>query len=290
MTRTLGCRGRGRNYSRIRGVVERVQGAIFVSDWPGRLWGLVPGATEVRTIPHSKTLPAGPGPGCRIVLLTDIHVGPTTPATLLDRAFGIARDADPDVLLLGGDYVYLDATPQKLTRLAALVRSIPAPTKLAVLGNHDLWAEDHLIVAALEEAGATVMINDAARLPAPWHDVAIVGLDDPWTGTCDAAKAFAQLGDEPFRIVLCHGPDGLGQLEGRAFDVYLCGHTHGGHIATPWGPIVLPNGAMCRLFPSGFGRHGGREVFVSRGIGGIELPIRTFASPDVLILDLVRPT
>ncbi len=198
--------------------------------------------------------------------------------------------ARPDVLLLGGDFVFLEATPSVRARLTRLVAALPARTKLAVLGNHDLWTHDEQVVSALEEAGAAVLVNQAVRLPAPWSDVVVVGLDDPWTGSCDASRAFAGPADARYRIVLCHSPDGLLQTAAHPFDLYLCGHTHGGQVAAPWGPIVLPKGAMCRQFPSGFQRFGTAEVFVSRGVGTVDLPVRLFATPDVLMLDLERGT
>jgi predicted MPP superfamily phosphohydrolase len=208
---------------------------------------------------------------------------------LLKRAFAAIRHEEPDVLLLGGDYVFLDAEPHRLAALGALVEAVTCPVKLAVLGNHDLWTSDRAIVEALSSAGAKVLVNEAASLPDPWSDVVVLGLDDPWTGLCDPPAAAAQLNGEPVRIVLCHSPDALGLLSGLRFDLFLCGHTHGGQIAAPWGPIVLPYGRMCRQYPSGLRRFKSGLVYVSRGLGGVELPIRTFARPDVMLLDLARP-
>jgi predicted MPP superfamily phosphohydrolase len=216
-------------------------------------------------------------------------VGPTTPLSLLEGAFAAIRREEPDVLLLGGDYVFLDADPHRLEVLGALVESVDCSVKLAVLGNHDLWTHDEAIVETLTRAGARVLVNEAVPLPAPWSDVVVLGLDDPWTGSCDPRAAAAQLNGEPVRIVLCHSPDGLGLLDGLRFDLFVCGHTHAGHIAAPWGPIVLPHGRMCREYPSGLARFGSGVVYVSRGLGGVELPIRTFAAPEVMVLDLVRP-
>jgi predicted MPP superfamily phosphohydrolase len=158
-----------------------------------------------------------------------------------------------------------------------------------VLGNHDLWTRDAEIVRTLSSAGARVLINEAVPLPAPWSDVVVLGLDDPWTGRCDPQAAAQRLDGQLFRIVLCHSPDGLGLLAGLRFDIYLAGHTHGGQIAAPWGPIVLPHGRMCSRFPAGLARFDEGVVYVSRGVGTVELPLRTFAPPDIMVLDLVRP-
>ena len=224
-----------------------------------------------------------------MAFVSDIHVGPTTPLELLQRVFELVRDQQPDVLLLGGDYVYLEAEPRRMAVLGSLVRSVGAPVTLAVLGNHDLWTRDEHIVEALSKAGARVLVNEVFAFPAPWADVVVVGLDDPWTGRRDPEAVAAGLETRPFRIVLCHSPDGLSLLAGQRFDLFLAGHTHGGQIATPWGPIVLPHGRMCRAYPSGLARFESGLVYVSRGIGTVELPIRTFSPPDILLLELARP-
>jgi predicted MPP superfamily phosphohydrolase len=222
-----------------------------------------------------------------VAFASDLHVGPTTPTSLLREAFGAIQREQPDALLLGGDYVYLEADPSRLAALRSLIESVACPVKLAVLGNHDLWTADSAIVDTLTDAGVRVLVNEAFSLPAPWSDVVVVGLDDPWTGTCDPMAAVAQVDSQPFRIVLCHSPDGLGLLGGMHFDVFLAGHTHGGQIAAPWGPIVLPHGRMCGQYPSGFGRFGPGLVYVSRGVGMVELPVRSFAPPDVMLLELL---
>lgn len=272
-----------------RGLVESLLRVAYRGDWPARLWGVLPAAGALSTVRYELVLPAGDGDTCRIAFVSDLHVGPTTPVTLLEKAFTTLRREEPDVLLLGGDYVFLDAKPDRLEALGALVESVNCSVKLAVLGNHDLWTSDGAIVETLAGAGATVLVNEAVALPDPWSDVVVLGLDDPWTGRCDPSAAAAQTNGEPVRIVLCHSPDGLRLLSGLRFDLFLCGHTHGGQIATPWGPIVLPYGRMCRRYPYGLQRFESGVVYVSRGLGGVELPIRTFARPDVMLLDLVRP-
>jgi predicted MPP superfamily phosphohydrolase len=281
--------GRGRNYSVGRGLLEAALELLYSGDWPARLWARIPTSHDLSLTRHRLALPHGQGRACRIAFASDLHVGPTTPPTLLRLAFDAIRDAEPDVLLLGGDFVFLEATEGRLQALQGLIESVPCEMKLAVLGNHDLWTRDRAIVEALSRAGVRVLVNETVSLPHPWCDVAVVGLDDPWTGQRNSSAAVAQLDDQPFRIVLCHSPDGLGLLEGLRFDLFLAGHTHGGQIASPWGPIVLPNGRLCRYYPAGLAEFGGATVYVSRGIGAVELPMRTFAPPDVLILDLVRP-
>ena len=136
--------GRGRNYTPLRGVVESALRLAYAGDWPGWLWGQLPGRCEVRV--WREILPiAGLRNPLRIGFASDLHIGPTTPPALLERAFQVLAEAHPDLLVLGGDYVFLDATPARAETLRRLVASVPARTKVAVLGNHDLWTHHGLL-------------------------------------------------------------------------------------------------------------------------------------------------
>src|SRR5204863_7441782 len=129
-----------------------------------------------------------------------------------------------DVLVLGGDYVFLEVTRAMAARLTALVASVPAAVKVAVLGNHDLWTDQTVIERALEAGGVRVLVNQSFRLPAPHDDVAIVGLDEPWTGDPDPARAFADTG-AAVNIAVAHAPEGIPFVEHRGASRLLCGHT-----------------------------------------------------------------
>jgi predicted MPP superfamily phosphohydrolase len=246
----------------------------------------------VACVRHSlSVLPRGAAP-LRVGFVSDIHIGPTTPPRLLDAAFSCLAAESLDVLLLGGDYVFLDATDEKAERLAALVRSVPAARKFAVLGNHDLWTHHPLLERALASVGVELLTNENVLLDSA-GSIAIVGLDEPWTGKVDAVQAMRDLGKPELVLVLCHSPDGLPDaiqairaLPGSPAALYVCGHTHGGHIATPWGPLVVP-GQMGKKYPHGFHHVAPFHVHVSRGVGGIELPIRLYAAPEVAVFELL---
>jgi uncharacterized protein len=294
----LASQGRGRAYTARRGVVESVLRVAYAGGWPAALWGRVPLACARSVTVTRHTLPILPAgsPALRVGFVSDIHLGPTTPTRLVDDAFAKLAGAALDVLLLGGDYVFLDTSPAKEQELAARVGAVVAPTKLAVMGNHDLWTRHLGLERALAQGGARVLVNACVTLPAPHARVVVVGLDEPWTGRLDAPAAFSGAEDADAIVVLCHSPDGvpaaaraLARLAGRPAAptaLFVCGHTHGGQVAAPWGPIVIP-GRMGKRYPSGMFQAGGMSLFVSRGVGGVELPIRTFARPEIAVFELV---
>jgi predicted MPP superfamily phosphohydrolase len=281
--------GRGRHFSRKRVVGESIARALYGSGWAARAWGRMPGRTSVDLIQHRlPLLPARAGlarPPLRVAFASDFHIGPLTAPALLDNAFALLGELRPDVLVLGGDYVYMEATPAMARELEERVAAVPARTKLAVLGNHDLWTHHDRIEDALRRAGATVLINDALFLPAPFDDVAFVGLDDPWTGKPDGERAVRAAAGAGLRVGVSHSPEGVPMLVDRGLPLLLCGHTHGGQIALPSGPVVV-QGKHGRRWPAGLFDVGDMKLFVSRGLGAVELPIRAYARPDVTLFTL----
>jgi predicted MPP superfamily phosphohydrolase len=113
--------------------------------------------------------------------------------------------------------------------------------------------------------------------------VSVCGVDDPWTGEVDIAKAFSNAA--PVRIFLTHSPDGLLFLRDERFDVGFAGHTHGGQIALRDGtPIITAGGPLSRTYGRGrFEVPGNGPLIVSTGIGCSTLPIRINADPEVVV-------
>ena len=253
----------------------------------------------MRLIEHSLSIPGRENgrPPLRIAFASDLHLGPTTPREVLDAAFARIEATRPDVLALGGDYVFLGATKDRVRELQTRVMRVTAPVKLAVLGNHDFWARPERLEDCLTQAGVRVLVNDSVRLPPPHDDVAVIGLDDPLTSRRITDKialqegvdaALARVADVPIKIAVCHSPDGYPEVKGRGVQLLLCGHTHGGHIALPgYRPLWIP-GPHGRLWPHGRHDVDGLTVFVSRGVGGSLVPMRTYAPPDVALITIDR--
>lgn len=278
--------GRGTNYSRARGVMEWALAHVYREGWAAAAAHALRVDGRLRVVEHRVRVRSGDR-ALRIAFASDFHAGPTTSPRQLDAAFAAIADAEPDVLLLGGDYVFLSS--RHIGEVANRLRAIRPPLgTFAVLGNHDLWADDAAIVRVLQDAGVRVLVNEHARLGEPFERVAIYGVDDPWTGSRSGAAAFEGGAPDDVRILLAHAPAALLDIGDAPFDLALCGHTHGGHIALPGGiPIVAP-GPLSRRYSHGrFDLGHGRTLIVSRGIGATESPIRWNADPDVLAIELL---
>jgi uncharacterized protein len=271
-----------RNYSGSRRFWERLQGMLTPLDWPAVLAGRLGASTEVRLQREFlvTSQPLGTSSEIRVAFASDFHAGPTTSQRVLGRAANLLAAAAPDILLLGGDFVSIRAG--YVGRVTDLLTSIPAPAgKFAVLGNHDYWAGGREIIRALERADVEVLTNRNRRLPPPFQQVTVCGLDDDISGYPDAEPAF--LGATRTRLLLMHSPSGLLDIGARPFTMAFAGHTHGGQIALPSGyPLYVPHGRLSRRYCAGrFDIPEQGVLLVSRGIGCSTVPVRWNAPPEV---------
>jgi predicted MPP superfamily phosphohydrolase len=274
-----------RRIEKARYTVELILDTIFrPRDWAARLTHRLGMQGKL----HTTTTTIQPNPQLRreaplrIAFASDFHAGATTDDDLLAEACRTLDALDPDVLLLGGDFVSVRAAD--IHRLAPHLAKINAPHgKFAVLGNHDLRSNYREVVTALEKAGVQVLRNSRVALGRPFADVNICGLDDMTRGHPRADLAID--GAEGMRIVLMHSPDTIAAIGDRPFDLALCGHTHGGQLVLPWGfPLWVPGEGLNRTYVQGrfgVGPNSASTLIVSRGVGCSTLPFRAFAAPEV---------
>jgi predicted MPP superfamily phosphohydrolase len=252
--------------------------------WPARVAEQLAVSAKVSVDRHEVHVASSLGGAetLRIAFASDFHAGPMTPRGLIDQALTQLIRAEADVLLLGGDFVSLRAEYARdlVDRLAA----VPAPLgRYAVLGNHDYWADGAAVAGHLRRVGIEVLTNRNVRLPDPFSQVSICGVDDHTSGEPDAEAALSGTG--AVRVVLMHSPSGLLDIDGRPFSVALCGHTHGGQIALRDGrPLLVAHGLLSRQYNAGrFAIDAAKTLLVSRGIGCSAMPFRFNAPPAVLI-------
>jgi predicted MPP superfamily phosphohydrolase len=216
--------------------------------------------------------------GLRIGFVTDLHLSESVPAEDIQRAIELTAAEHPDVVVLGGDYVsYRDM--RYVEPVAELVSQARAPLGvIAILGNHD---DDRAVPAALSRRGITVLRDEWMRLSRSGVSLSLAGVRF-WTRKLeDIASAVA--GAPPPVLLLAHDPRRIVEASAIGIPAVLSGHTHGGQV-------VLPGlGAIAaRKFPIAAGRltMKNTELFVSRGVGTVILPLRINCPPEVAIVTL----
>lgn len=239
-----------------------------------------------------------------VAVFSDLQVGMWWANTgMVERVVDRVVEADPDVVLLGGDFVY--SSDPSAARQVDTVLSLLSPLLdsgipiFAVLGNHDhaVGAAEQL-TAALEDSGVDVLRNEAATLPAaggadPAQPFYVVGLGPARPGLADAEQALDSVPEDAPRVVLMHNPTAFPSLPAGSAPLAVAGHTHCGQIALPGSPdwsylALMEEEALVAdgYAPQSYGAPG-NELFVTCGIGFTLLPARIGAPPQVVFFELV---
>lgn len=248
----------------------------------------------VRQVEHRVQLADFPtnAPVLKIAFLSDLHYGPMSGRVAARQAWKLVRDAEPDVLLLGGDYLYADerGLPSLLKELQRLQQYPPRGGIYACLGNHDYYAGRDTIVTCLQACGVKVLINEAMPLPTPWKGVWIAGVDDFRCGEPNLGRALEKISPDATTLLLAHEPDVCADQHFRRASLTFCGHTHGGQVCLPKGDALYVPSKVGRDYAYGLIRHAGQWLFVSRGVGTVGVPMRMFCPPEVAIFQVTGRT
>ena len=247
--------------------------------------------------------------GMRLVQLSDFHFdGIRLSPELLDEAIAASNAAQPDLVMLTGDFITDDPAPihdlaQRLTRLKSQAGVY------AVLGNHDIRYRHSRseVASALEDRNIRVLWNQIAYPVGT--ELAIVGLADYWSSEFRPAPVLEQLDPATPRIVLSHNPDTAEILQKWRIDLQLSGHTHGGQIFVPgignmahhlsefyrnlpqrmrrYVPLLKQCARTMKHWEWAQGLHtvGQNQLYVNRGLGTY-LPGRLWCPPEVTVITL----
>lgn len=249
----------------------------------------------------------------RIAFLTDLHLGVFISDSLIDQAVSLAIAAKPDLVLLGGDYIWVQeaawaniygstassqyTSGNKLPiiknifgNVARLAKRLSPPDGIfAVLGNHDRWTSPSLCVSAFQNQGVRVLVNEVVTIVRDQSKIELLGIDDYWTGFPEMPFKTWEAHNSKIRLLLSHNPDYPSELinRGIGFELALCGHTHGGQVQLPLLGALIKNVYDLRFF-QGLVEVNSSQVYTSRGIGMVEIPVRLNCPSEVSVLSLVR--
>ena len=238
---------------------------------------------------HLQT-PANPDAAdpLRIAFLSDLHFnGALESARQLEQLLTKVINAQPDVILLGGDYTTSVTNEADLRALRADFAAIFSKTEgipvVAVLGNHEDWTALPRWRAALQSAGIAVLENEVLVLPS--LGLCIRGLGDYYSGRYRFTDLPAECGDLA-ALTLTHDPAAAFQPGIKG--LVLAGHTHCGQvrlpfIGAPWVPSSAPSKAHCGLYSDAT-----RQVLVTPGIGTSVLPFRLGTQAQWELITLYR--
>ncbi len=221
--------------------------------------------------------------GFRIVQLSDIHHSPFTSIKQIERAVETANSLQPDMIALTGDYV------SKERRYAAPCAELLGTLKarhgvFAVLGNHDHWTDAALITDLFRAEGITMLVNQGMRFEKGAAAFWLAGVDDTMVGLEDLSLALAGASEDEMKLLLAHNPVILRKAARAGVDLVLSGHTHGGQVNLR--SEQSEAGRPRRRLLKGLARQDETQIYITRGLGTVVLPVRFGCPPEVSLLEL----
>lgn len=231
--------------------------------------------------------------GVRIVQISDLHVGPHTPARHLTRIAEAVRGAEADLIVITGDQV--DDYAEDVPRFLEFFGDLTAPLGVAAIaGNHDIFAGWDAVAAQMADAGMHVLVNDAVCLERDGHRLWLAGTGDPtarmWHlgggphAAPDIHRTLARVPAEEPVIALAHNPALWPALAERGVDLTLSGHTHAGQFALP-----ATGWSLASLFLDlavGVYQQGDALLHINAGTNYWGIPFRLGTPPEVTVLTL----
>lgn len=254
----------------------------------GLIWGLalagtIAGGVRAKQAPRQITLtvqtPARPAGVTRIVQASDLHLGAILAQDQWETILDTIAGAAPDLLLLTGDIIE-DHTPRGHEQLRQLRERLPDVPFYMTTGNHEKYSGPEQLPALLASLDIRLLRQEAVDLGGLW----IAGIDDPQITDFDASvPAVRKLvpAGAPM-ILMSHQPQVVRRLADRPNTLVLSGHVHGGQLPPFQLLAPLSNGGLL----SGLYREGDATLHLSNGAGTWGPPVRLFAPPDVVVLEL----
>jgi predicted MPP superfamily phosphohydrolase len=220
--------------------------------------------------------------GFRIIHLSDTHHSPLTDLSHIERAVKIANRLGPDMFALTGDYV--SHKREYIAPVAAVLGKLRSRYgTYACLGNHDHWTDADLVTHLFRGEGINVLINDGFRFEARGSSFWLAGVDDYMAEKTDVPAALRGSFPDEMKLLLAHNPIIFRESARMGIDLTLSGHTHGGQIKIrDEEKRILPR----RKLSSGLHKRKSSQIYITRGIGTVVLPVRYQCPPEISLLEL----
>jgi predicted MPP superfamily phosphohydrolase len=238
--------------------------------------------------------------GKTITFISDIHSGPFMGVDELRHVVKLVNGLKSDIIVAPGDFV--TSHHNELIPFMEAMSELSAPMGVyGCTGNHDYYAGVDVISRGVEDSGIKLLRNDNTAIELGGKKLYFIGVDD------DDAKqvrhyvegksanhieaAYRGIPDNAATILLCHKPYEFESFAKTNVGLMLAGHTHGGQIVMGRiGGAVLAFSSLASHYVEGTylpeESKSQTQMYVSRGIGVVGLPIRINCPPEITQITL----
>ncbi|MBN8583996.1 MAG: metallophosphoesterase [Ignavibacteria bacterium] len=239
--------------------------------------------------------------GTTITLLSDIHAGQYMNEKEMREYADVINSLESDIVCIPGDFVNFDV--RDVHMLTNAFRDVKAKHGIyGSLGNHDFFQDaDYVAKAINNESPIQVLRNEHRVISIKGKPLYMLGIDDTQGSGAKMQEVLKYYGamdeylknnDPDFnsspKVLLCHKPYGFDTLATKEIDLILSGHTHGGQVVPlKFGNFNMSFAATVSKYIEGIYKIGKSNMYVSRGIGSVGLPIRINCPPEITKITLV---
>jgi len=220
--------------------------------------------------------------GFKIIHLSDTHHSPYTALEHIERTVKIANRLRPDMFVLTGDYVSHES--EYIAPVASVLGKLKAKYGThACLGNHDHWTDAGLVTHLFRGEGINMLVNQGQRFEARGASFWLAGVDDYMVGKTDVTAALVGSYPDEMKLLLAHNPIIFREAARHGIDLTLSGHTHGGQIKFRDEDKRILRTKKLR---AGLYERRGSQIYITRGIGTVVVPMRYGCPPEISLLEL----
>lgn len=220
--------------------------------------------------------------GFRIVQLSDLHGKLFTDRELVQRV----NKLNPDMVVITGD-VFDEYQEVPVDYADTALGGIKARYGIYyVYGNNDLYLGKAKIKQAMAALNIKTLEDEKVPIRVKGQSIYLAGVDYPRVRKIDLAALVSGIGKAP-KILLAHRPEIIDPAVKAGIDLVLVGHTHGGQIRSPYMPkfvTIVKKGY--EKYKSGLFNIRGTQMYVNRGLGISDTPLRFLTRPEITVITL----
>ena len=294
-------------------VLKYIGGVLAIVSFVAIWWGALVTRNDIEVTRQTvkfENLPKS-FDDCKIVHISDIHAGTWgTDTAFLSNMVDTVNALNPDLVLFTGDIVNRN-TKEIYPFVNALSRLKAKQGVYSVLGNHDYgdymdWSSaierernNRELIDVQNKMGWRMLNNEHCWVRKDNDSIAIIGVENwgepPFSVYGDLRKAYSNLNDENFKVLLTHNPEHWKRevSEISNIDLSLSGHTHGMQFVLQfgdwkWSPAEWKYKEWGGLYTKENPEGKELKLYVNIGLGEVALPFRLGATPEVTLLTLKK--
>lgn len=226
----------------------------------------------------------------KILQFSDTHLGFYYTQKQFEKVVEAIKKEKPDIIIFSGDLIdSLHDYTEDIDQLTVLLSSLEAPYgKYCVFGNHDYGGGSENVYPDIMKAAGFVLLKNK-NFQISNLKINIIGIDDVLIGYGDVESASKTIPGY-FNMVISHEPDIADEVSNYAIDFMLSSHTHGRQInISMLDNFILP--PYGKQYVEGwfeFKSISNMKLYVTRGIGVTQLPLRFNSKPELSVFTLTQ--